>query len=397
MVSLRTLGALLAAVLPLGLTAPVTGEVAALDISDRYIVTLKTDITKESLSSHLTWVDGVHKRSLRRRDLSGVDKQLNIGSFHGYSGAFDEATVEELRRSGDVVRIEPVQLYYPTALTSQENATHGLGTISSREPGSSIYTYDDSAGKGGYAYVLDSGIRLTHEEFGGRATFGYNPTGGDNVDTMGHGTHVAATIAGSTFGVAKGAEVIDIKVFGEGPSTSDIILDGFQWAVDDIIAKDRVGRAVLNLSLGGPASNVWDDIINAAYELGILSIAASGNTNIPAVQESPANSANALTVGGIGAEWDEGVYSNYGEAVDILAPGTSVTSAGIASDTATLTDTGTSMAAPHVAGLALYLSVLENITTAQALKARILELGTPNMVQKLKEGSPNLIAFNGIA
>lgn len=115
------------------------------------------------------------------------------------------------------------------------------------------------------------------------------------------------------------------------------------------------------------------------------------------MQESPANSANALTVGGIGAEWDEGVYSNYGEAVDILAPGTSVTSAGIASDTATLTDTGTSMAAPHVAGLALYLSVLENITTAQALKARILELGTPNKVQKLKEGSPNLIAFNGIA
>lgn len=148
------------------------------------------------------------------------------------------------------MRIEPVQLYYPTALTSQENATHGLGTISSREPGSSVYTYDDSAGKGGYAYVLDSGIRLTHEEFGGRATFGYNPAGGDNVDTMGHGTHVAATIAGSTFGVAKGAEVIDIKVFGEGPSTSDIILDGFQWAVDDIIAKDRVGRAVLNLSLG---------------------------------------------------------------------------------------------------------------------------------------------------
>ena len=104
-----------------------------------------------------------------------------------------------------------------------------------------------------------------------------------------------------------------------------------------------------------------------------------------------------MTVGGIGAEWDEGVYSNYGEAVDILAPGTEVLSAGIASDSATFTDTGTSMAAPHVSGLALYLSVLEGISSAEALKARILELGTPNKVQKLKEGSPNLIAFNGVA
>jgi subtilisin family serine protease len=249
--------------------------------------------------------------------------------------------------------------------------THGLGSISSRAPGSSSYRYDDSAGAGTWVYVVDSGINIAHNEFGGRAVRGYNAVGGAFSDTLGHGTHVAGTVGGRTFGVAKATTLVDVKVFSGRTGSASVILDGYNWAVNDIITRGRQRRAVVNLSLGGPVSSAWATAVNAAFSQGILSVAASGNENQAATNRSPANVPNALTVGAIDSAWTQPSYSNYGPAVDILAPGSNVISASHTSNTGSVANTGTSMAAPHVAGLAVYLAALENINTPAALTSRM--------------------------
>ena len=137
-------------------------------------------------------------------------------------------------------------------MTEQSNAPWGLATLSSTSPGGSTYRYDDSAGKGTYGYVVDSGINIDHSDFGGRAVRGYNAAGGQHEDTIGHGTHVAGTIGGETYGVAKEATLVDVKVFRGEESSTAIILDGFQWAVNDIVEQGREGVSVINMSLGKP-------------------------------------------------------------------------------------------------------------------------------------------------
>ncbi|KAM0330663.1 hypothetical protein ACHAQA_003614 [Verticillium albo-atrum] len=385
--------------LPFAAAAPLTArEEAPPSVENKYIVTLKSGISSDSVASHLNWVSDVHKRSLGRRDLAGVEKTYDIANFHGYSGTFDESVVEELKNNPEVASVEPDQIYTLEAYTTQSGAPWGLGTISSRTSGSTTYRYDNSAGAGTYAYVVDSGINVGHTEFGGRAVRGYNAAGGTFDDTFGHGTHVAGTIGGRTYGVAKSTNLIDVKVFIGRQSTTAIILDGFNWAVNDAVTKGRASRSVINLSLGGPVSSAWTSAINAAFSSGVLSVAAAGNENVAASTRSPASAPNALTVGAITSAWREDTsYSNFGPSVDILAPGTDVLSAWIGSTTATNTITGTSMAAPHVAGLAVYLAAFENINTPTALTARIKALGTSGRVTGIRGGSPNLVAYNGNA
>ncbi|WQF78074.1 Putative peptidase S8 propeptide/proteinase inhibitor I9 [Colletotrichum destructivum] len=399
MVNFRNFTALVAALVPFGAAAPAPAprDNPTPDVAGKFIVTLKSGISARDLDSHLSWVDAVHKRSLDRRDTTGVEKKFNVGKFSGYSGHFDDATVEELRNNPDVVEVEPEQIYTLEAVTTQTGATWGLGSISSRTSGSTTYRYDDSAGAGTYAYVVDSGVNTAHVDFEGRASQGYNAAGGVFSDTFGHGTHVAGTIGSKTYGVAKKTNLIDVKAFIGQLSSTSIILDAYQWAINDIVSKGRTKNAVINLSIGGPTSTALNGLVAAAFESGILSIVASGNLNQPASSSSPGSAPEALTVGSIDSSWAEPIYSNYGDAVDILAPGSNVLSTYIGSNTATFADTGTSMAAPHVAGLAVYLIALEgSFDTPAALKARILALGTKGAVTTLRAGTPNLIAFNGV-
>ncbi|CRK16505.1 hypothetical protein BN1708_011794 [Verticillium longisporum] len=382
--------------LPFAAAAPVSPGTP--DVANKYIVTLKPGISTDNVASHLNWVSDVHKRSLGRRDLAGVEKTYDIKNFHAYAGTFDESVVAELKNNPDVAAVEPDQIYTLSAYTTQSSAPWGLASISSRTSGATSYRYDNSAGAGTFAYVVDSGILTTHTNFGGRAIRGYNAAGGEWVDSIGHGTHVAGTIGSTTYGVAKAAILIDVKVFVGRTSSTSIILDGFNWAVNDIVSKNRASRSVINLSLGGPTSTAWTSAINAAYSSGILSVAAAGNENVAASTRSPANAPNALTVGAINSAWAEDTsYSNFGPSVDILAPGTNVLSLGYTSNTSTRTLTGTSMAAPHVAGLALYLAAFENINTPAALRNRIVALGTSGRATGIRGGSPNLIAYNGNA
>lgn len=147
------------------------------------------------------------------------------------------------------------------ALTTQSGATWGLGTISHKTSGSTSYVYDSSAGTGTFAYIVDTGLLTTHTQFGTRASYGYNAVGGANVDSNGHGTHVAGTLGGSTYGVAKAATLISVKVFSGSSSTTTIILDGFNWAVSDITSKSRKTKAVISMSLGEDLPPIISNLI----------------------------------------------------------------------------------------------------------------------------------------
>lgn len=283
------------------------------------------------------------------------------------------------------------------ALVTQNNAPWGLGSISSRTRGASSYIYDNTGGRGTFSYIVDTGIRTTHQDFGGRAQFGTNTVGGDNNDNQGHGTHVAGTVGGTTYGVAKQTTLIAVKVFEGSTGSASAVIAGFDWAVNDIVSKGRQNSAVINMSLGGPGSTVWDQAITAAWNRGVLAVVAAGNENQLASNRSPARSPEVICVGNVqsnDARRSGTTGSNYGPAVDIFAAGTGVISTYFRSDTDTASLTGTSMASPHVAGLVSYLRGLEGFSSAAAIKQRVYDLATPNRVTDA-QGSMNLLAYNG--
>ncbi|KLO93569.1 Uncharacterized protein LW93_13181 [Fusarium fujikuroi] len=411
MASLVRLALYLGAFLPAALAAPTAPSKGSDVIPGKYIVTLKSSASSAKVESHLQWVDDVHRRSLSKRDTAGIEHTFNIKNWNAYAGQFDEDTIKEIEASPEKVAfVEPdkvVKLSFEEsselsdrALTTQSGAPWGLGTISHRTSGSTSYIYDTSAGEGSYAYVVDSGVLISHSQFGGRAVAGYSIFSGANTDTLGHGTHVAGTIAGSTYGVAKKANIVSVKVFQGAEGTDSGVLAGFNWAVNDITSKGRAGKAVINLSLGGDASQAWVTAIDAAYNSGVLSVVAAGNGDedgnpLPVSSQSPANAANAITVAALTSAWRPTSFTNYGAGVDIFAPGQGILSAWIGSNSATNSISGTSMASPHVAGLALYLKVLEGLTTPASVASRIKALGTSGKITGTLSGSPNLIAYNG--
>lgn len=282
---------------------------------------------------------------------------------------------------------------------TQSGAPWGLGSISHRTAGSTTYLYDESAGEGTFAYVVDTGINTAHTEFEGRAHFVHNAyPNSDENDNFGHGTHCAGTIAGKTYGVSKKASVYGVKVFDTGDSTTEIVLDGYEWAVANITATDgRAAKSVISMSLGGPKSTAFNTAVDAATAKGVLTVVAAGNSYDDASYYSPASASTAFTVGAVDKTNYKPSFSNYGSALDIFAPGVNVLSAWIGSTSATNTISGTSMACPHVAGLSLYLKSLEGLTTPEETAARIKALGTSGVVSRRGSGSPNLLAFNGIS
>ncbi|KAK9416367.1 putative Peptidase S8/S53 domain-containing protein [Seiridium unicorne] len=406
MVNFRRIATTLTALLPLASAAPTQTQQKREVVPGKYIVTLKDSASTSDVESHLGWVQSVHARSLKKRQTAGVEKTYNINTWNAYAGEFDDATIEEIKANADVASVEEDQVWYlfdepaktehaARALVTQSSATWGLGTISHRESGHTDYIYDSTAGSGTYAYIVDTGLLTTHTEFGSRASYGYNAVGGSNVDSVGHGTHVAGTIGGTTYGVSKLATLIAVKVFeGESSSTS-IILDGYNWAVDDIVDNGRESVSAISMSLGGSYSATFNNAVNAAYTSGVLTVVAAGNDATDASSTSPASAANAVTVGAIDSSWAQAYYSNYGSVLDVYAPGSAILSAWIGSDTATNTISGTSMATPHVTGLALYLIALEGLSTPAAVIARIKALATSGEITDIGSGSPNLIAYNG--
>ncbi|CBX96117.1 hypothetical protein IAQ61_001299 [Plenodomus lingam] len=370
-------------------------------IPDKYIVVLKPETDMASITAHHETVRAIHARNLARRTdeeaSAGIEREYQFGDFKGYAGAFDSQTVEELKSLPEVLLVEQDHMMTTSALVTQSSSTWGLGSISSRTRGATSYIYDDTAGAGTFSYIVDTGIRITHNDFEGRATWGFNAVNTNNNDNQGHGTHVAGTVGGRTYGVAKRTNLIAVKVFETNSSPSSTVIAGFQWAVNDIVSKRRTNSAVINMSLGGIGSAAWDAAITAAWSQGVLAVVASGNENTLASTRSPARSPEALTVGNLNtndARYNGAGASNYGPAVDIWAAGTGVVSTYFQSNTATATLTGSSMACPHVAGLVSYLRGLEGLSTAAAVRARVIALATPGRVTD-GQGAANLVAYNG--
>ncbi|MGJ8664481.1 MAG: S8 family peptidase [Marinicella sp.] len=275
---------------------------------------------------------------------------------------------------------------------TQTNATWGLDRIDQANlPLNNTYNYDFD-GTGVNAYVVDTGVRITHSQFGSRGRSGYtaiNDGNGTN-DCQGHGTHVAGTIGSSTYGVAKDATIYAVRVLGcDGSGTNAGVIGGVDW-----VAANHIKPAVANMSLGGGASSALDSAVNSAVSAGITMVVAAGNDNSNACSYSPARAASAITVGSTTSTDSRSSFSNYGTCLDIYAPGSSITSTWSTSNTATNTISGTSMAAPHVAGVAaLYLDEFPNASPSQ-VEAAIEGAAIPNKVTDARTGSPNLLLNN---
>jgi serine protease len=269
----------------------------------------------------------------------------------------DEASVSQFYNLAEVKVIDS-NLYENMiqACANQNTGSDlwGLSRISSDpmpDYNSAQYNYDTTDGQDVRVYVLDTGIRITHNDFGGRAVFGARFATGDDTDGNGHGTHCAGTIGGGEYGVSKAVTVVAVKVLGDsGSGLTSWIVNGIDWAVGD--ATSRGVRGVGSLSLGGGANSAMDEAVNSADAAGVAMVVAAGNSNADACNYSPARAPGAITVAASDNSDHLSSFSNWGSCVDIIAPGSSIKSAWYTSDTATNTISGTSMACPHVAGLA---------------------------------------------
>jgi subtilisin family serine protease len=284
------------------------------------------------------------------------------------------------------------------AVAEQANPPWGLDRIDQRAlPLNQIYSYDPT-GQGVRAYVIDTGIRFSHSDFGGRAISGFDAIdGGTADDCNGHGTHVAGTIGGNTYGVAKGVTLVGVRVLNcQGSGTNAGVIAGIDWVSSD---HDPGERAVANMSLGGGASSALDAAVINSINDGVTYAVAAGNGNSfgtpqNACNYSPARVAAAITVGATRSNDAAASFTNYGTCVDLFAPGVGILSAWYTSNTATNTISGTSMATPHVAGVAaLYLQ--DNAATPQQVRDTIVNSATTGVITGIPgSGSPNRLLYS---
>ncbi|KAF4438429.1 alkaline protease (oryzin) [Fusarium acutatum] len=374
-------------------------------IANRYIVVYNDTFDDDAISAkEASFAAAIKKRNLNKRSSIGEAMSTSIQSFRmnkwrAMSLDADDLMVQDLYNSDEVAYIEADQKVQLNAAIAQVNAPPGLDRLSHAQVNQDTYVFDDSAGEGITAYVVDTGIKVDHSEFEGRATFGANFINNVDDDENGHGSHVAGTIGGATFGVAKKVDLVAVKVLdASGGGSNSGVLQGMQFVIDDAKKKNRVGKAVMNMSLGGDFSQAINRAIEALFNAGIVPVVAAGNENRETSLTSPGSAANAITVGAIDATTDERAdFSNFGPEVDVYAPGVDVLSVGIKSTTDTAVLSGTSMASPHVAGLAAYLMGFQQLDGPAQVASLIKSLAgsTGAKVKNNVQGTTSNIANNG--
>ncbi|KAI0552399.1 peptidase S8/S53 domain-containing protein [Xylaria curta] len=420
--------------------APVLSSSTAEEVPNSYIIKFKDHVTESSVSDHHSWVQKLHgereneRMELRKRGqiplagdvadaFSGLKHTLKIGSgFLGYAGHFDDAVIEEVRRHPDVEYVEKDQIVYALKEETPElekNAPWGLARISHRDSLSfgtyNKYLYSADGGEGVDVYVIDTGTNIDHVDFEGRAKWGKTiPSGDEDEDGNGHGTHCSGTVAGKQYGVAKKAHVYAVKVLrSNGSGSMSDVMKGVEWAAEAHMKQADAAKkgsrkgfkgSTANMSLGGGKSPSLDQAVNAAVTAGLHFAVAAGNDNADACKYSPAAAEKAITVGASALDDSRAYFSNWGKCVDIFGPGLSIKSTWIGSNTAVNTISGTSMASPHLCGLTAYFLSLQPSSeseygmaaiTPEKLKNNMITIATKGALSDIPSDTPNLLAWNG--
>jgi subtilisin family serine protease len=367
---------------PTGMQAPNSGarlQMAApgRGIEGQYIVVLNEGADPRSVAA----VARVEPSHVYTAALNGFAAELNQGQLNA------------LQHNPAVAYIEQDQVVEPTA--TQSSATWGIDRIDQRAlPLSGTYTYNATASSV-RAYIIDTGVRATHSQFirsdgTSRASNVYNATGdGKNYDCNGHGTHVAGTTGGKTYGVAKAVLIRAVKVFTcTGGSANSTIIAGIDWTTSN-----HIKPAVANLSLGGGASQATDDAVNRLSNAGVYVAVAAGNDNVDACNVSPARASTVTTVASSTSSDGKSSFSNWGSCVELYAPGSSITSAWYTGDTATNTISGTSMASPHVAGVGALYKATYGDASYSTIRSWIINNATTSVISGNVSGTPNRLLF----
>ncbi|HEX8686504.1 MAG TPA: S8 family serine peptidase, partial [Pyrinomonadaceae bacterium] len=354
-------------------------------IPGQYIVVFNDDTPGAQVPALAARLAGAH---------GGQIRFLYRHALRGFSARLTEAGARAISRDPRVKYVE--ENPEGSVVDTQTNPPWGLDRIDMRFGLNSLYTYN-ATGAGVNAYILDTGVRVTHVDFGGRASVAVDYVGEGCLDCNGHGTHVAGTVGGATYGVAKGVTIRSVKVCdGWGGCDGDVTIAGVDW-----VTANHVKPAVANMSLRWFFDfTALNDAVRNSISAGVTYAVAAGNESDDADNYSPAHVREALTVGATDAGDFRAWFSNFGPVVDVFAPGDGILSAWATSDTATNTISGTSMASPHVAGVAaLYLQNHTDVkTSAPAFVGQIIKANaTLDAVMDAGFGSPNRLLYMGFA
>ncbi|KAK0755164.1 peptidase S8/S53 domain-containing protein [Schizothecium vesticola] len=371
---------------PLDRRAPIIQPRGVDIIPGKYIVKLKDGSNNAALEKAIATLTKATAKYVYSND-----------KFKGFASDLDDLTLDILRRLPQVEYVEQDSVVNINAYVTQTGAPWGLARLSSKTTGKTAYTRDSTDGAGTCSYVIDTGIYTAHSQFGGRATHLANYAGDNSAaDGNGHGTHVAGTIGGSTYGVAKKTKLYAVKVLNaQGSGSNSGVIAGMNFVVNDVKTRSCPNGTVVNMSLGGGFSSSTNNAAKAIVNAGVFLAVAAGNDNSDAANYSPASEPTACTVGATTSGDAKSSFSNYGSLVDIFAPGTGILSAWIGSTSATNTISGTSMASPHIAGLAAYLLGLQGPKSPAALCSYIQSTALTGKLSGIPSGTSNRLAFNG--
>ncbi|QBZ55847.1 hypothetical protein PoMZ_00751 [Pyricularia oryzae] len=375
--------------------APLLKARSGTPIPGAYIVVLKNESADEFRIQSAIMSTVEKTAEWKQEEFNGFAAKLSSEELQALQDA-PEVGVDLPFARDSVEFIEEDAEVSINAIVTQTGAPWGLARISSTARGGTTYRYDDSAGVGTCSYIIDTGLYAAHSDFGGRASQVANFVDSSNTDGNGHGTHVAGTIGGTKYGVAKRTTLLGVKVLNaSGSGTNSGVISGMNFVVTDARTRSCPNGVVVNMSLGGSTSTAVNNAARAITSAGHFLAVAAGNSNANAASFSPASEPSACTVGATTSTDAKASYSNYGALVDVFAPGSGILSAWIGGTTASRTIDGTSMASPHIAGLGAYLLALRGPQTPAALCSYIATNANRGVITGLPSGTVNALAYNG--